>query len=65
MKTKHVIIVFLLSVFFAILGVFGKLNEWRYEGNFFMISNGLWVLGILLGLVKLVTDKKLKEIMNE
>jgi len=65
MKTKYVVIIFLLSVLFSILGMLGKVYEWIYSENLILLANGLWVLGIILGLIKLLTHKKLKEIMNQ
>ena len=65
MKTKYVIIILLLSLLLGILAFFGQLNKLISTSDLLLISHGLWILGIVLGLFKLLTHKRLKEIMNE
>lgn len=65
MKTKHVVIILLLSLVVTIFGMLAKANSWRYADKLVVIANGLWMLGLILGLFKLLTHKKLKDIMNE
>ena len=64
MKVKHIIALFLLGVFFTIIGALFKIQHWPYGRILLTIGSFTQGLAFLLGIWKILTNKKFKDFLN-
>jgi len=64
MKVKHIIILFLLAYIFESLGFHFKIMHLLGASTLLYISGTLKVIAAVLGIWKVMTMKKYKELLN-
>jgi hypothetical protein len=63
-KIKHILIVFLLSYVFTIIGAFGKIYSWPSGSMIITIGIYVRILSVIVLAVKLLTMVNLKTLLN-
>lgn len=64
MKVKHIIIILLISIIFSVIGALFKIQHWPYGGELLTIGSGLRVIALILGIWKVLTNRKFKDFLN-
>lgn len=65
MKLKYIITVFVLGIVFVTLGAFFKILHWIYASELLTTGTFLQILASILFIIKLFTNKKFKNILNQ
>lgn len=65
MKLKYIIFIFILGVILIFLGALFKILHWMLAPELLTIGTILQITASLLFIIKLFTNKKFKDILNQ
>lgn len=65
MKYKHIIIIFILGFILIILGALFKILHWQFASELLTVGTFLKILSGILLILKLLTNKNYKDILNQ
>jgi uncharacterized membrane protein len=64
LKNKHIVVIILLGVLTTFIGALGKINSEPWGGLSLTIGIITQLIGISLGVLKLFTSQKFKDMLN-
>ena len=64
MKVKHILIVLLIGLLLTLAGILFKFMHWPGANKLLLVSSFVKMTAIILGIWKILTLEKLKEMLN-
>lgn len=64
MKVKHIIAVYLFGMLIIIIGSLFKIQHWPYGSELLTAGSAIETVALLLGIWKVLTNKKFKDFLN-
>lgn len=64
-KIKHIIALFLIAVFFTVIGAFFKIMHWAGGNEMLYVAFGLKGIVIILAIWKVLTTDRFKSFLNK
>jgi hypothetical protein len=65
MKLKYIITVFIVGIILITLGALFKVLHWMFAPELLAIGTVLQIIAFILFIIKLFTNKKFKDILNQ
>lgn len=65
MKLKYIIIIFIIGFILITIGALFKILHWMYAPQLLTIGTFLQIIASILFIIKLFTNKKFKDILNQ
>ena len=65
MKLKYPITIFIIGIIFIILATLFKILHWMLAPELLAIGTLLLIISFILSIIKLFTNKKIKDILNK
>lgn len=65
MKLKYIITIFVLGIIFVTLGALLKILHWMYGPELLTLGTFLQIFASILFIIKLFTNKKFKDLLNQ
>ncbi len=63
-KNKYILIVIILGWLLTVIGGLGKLNSMAWGGMLLNLGMVIQIIGYVLGIIKLLTVKKVRDFLN-
>jgi len=65
MKLKYIIFIFILGLIIISMGALFKVLHWMFASELLTIGTTIQIIAFLLFIIKLFTNKKYKDILNQ
>tara|TARA_R110001599_G_scaffold72832_3_gene201805 strand:+ start:9902 stop:10099 length:198 start_codon:yes stop_codon:yes gene_type:complete len=65
MKLKYIIFIFIIGIVLIFVGALFKILHWMLGPELLILGTALQIIAFLLFIIKLFTNKKIKNILNQ
>jgi len=65
MKLKYIIFIFIIGIVLIFVGALFKILHWMLGPELLILGTALQIIAFLLFIIKLFTNKKFKNILNQ
>lgn len=65
MKLKYIIVVYIIGMLLITAGALFKIQHWMFASEFLTAGTVIQLIAFILFIIKLLTDKNFKNILNQ